>query len=159
MTKLAILFVPVFLITLSTGCSSLPTTSGSWIGTVSGKTFYDHGSNGSKECQVASIHVVNGTTLNPSLGYDLWLVDQNDCAIDASSFPPGSYVKVSGEAGLAEVNDEKRGIINSVKDSSEAYEPVVRVTELTDASTEKTIKIKIAVARIPSTQPSPEKMP
>jgi hypothetical protein len=148
------MLVGLFAIFASTlvGCSSLPTTSGSWVGPISTKTLYDN----NKECRVPVIHAVNGDSLNPSLGYTLVLVNQNYTALDAIDFPPGTYVRVTGEAGREQVTDSKGQFLNSEKGTPPMIEmySLVRAKRITNMADGQEIKPRPAVATepMPTTQ-------
>ncbi len=134
------------------GCSSYPTVHGTWVGKVEARTFYSDGDE--KQCSVAMIHAMNGPNLPIDVGYNLFLMDKDSHLIDAATFGPNQYVRVTGDAGLAGPRDSKEQIVNSVKGGFGAAESTIRASEIVDAKSGTVIEPQLAVAKIgPTTRP------
>ena len=131
------------------GCASLPTTSGSWVGSISTETLYDN----NKEVRVPVMHAISGDDLSPSLGYTLVLVDQNYNALHVADFVPGSFVKVTGDVQREQIIGPKGQSLNrerGVPTTIELYS-LVKVKTATNMADGREIKPRSAVA----TEPKP----
>ncbi len=150
------LFVGLCLTLASTlvGCSSLPTTSGSWVGSISTETLYAN----DEVFRVPVMHAIDGDDLSPSLGYTLVLVDQNYNALDAADFASGSFVKVTGDVQREQIIGPKGQFLNremGVPSTIELY-TLVKVKTITNMADGKDIKPRhaIAIEPMPTTQSS-----
>ena len=131
-------------------------TSGTWVGKISTQTLYDR----DNEYQVPVVHAVRGDNLSPSVGYSLILVDQNDTALDATAFAPGSFVRVTGEAGREQVTDAKGQFLSSTKGRSQTIEmdPILRAKSIVNIAdgTEISPRPAVAMKPIATTRPAME---
>ena len=101
----------ILMISFCSGCWSAPVTRGHWRGTMSIQPMCNY--EGDQICNATIIHLIDGDTLPPSIGYSLFLLGPDYTAIDPATFANARVVDVSGAVSRTEVRDKRGTMITT----------------------------------------------